>query len=124
MGWHEYVFLGMCEFLENDDDVVQCLLGIADKYHIDTKNLEIDDPDDILPIINDFLKKKYEIDMNVMHSNYHGLCSYVAIGYDIENFKSDKLFSEYMISATNKLKDIYKYLELDDEPKIVTSCCK
>ena len=124
MDWHEYVFLGLCEFMENEDQVIKYLVDLIDKCNFDTPDIDISNIDSknlqsLLYVINDYLQKKYDLSMDIIHSNYHGLCHYVAIGYCVENFTYDKLKKKEMKLAIQKLKNIFLFFNIREKPKIV-----
>jgi len=116
MGWGEYVYFGTIG-REKDCSIEEYLIHMAKKIGMDKVFTQSEDSDDIIKDINHFLFKKYDFDVDIVHSNYHGHYSYVAIGININGYMSDELIN--IGADADKLRDLFKIIGIDKEPKIV-----
>ena len=135
MGWGEYVYIGYVGRVGNkEDDPIFC------KYDADGNHITISDHDRYLLYIakkldmnvedllkngrikeniNLFIRKKYGISENIFHTNYHPRYDYVAVGIEIVDFSYDKLIDNKFALLIKILKDIFKIIDIYEEPKVV-----
>lgn len=137
MGWGEFVYLGyvgkvgnpedsysFCDKFSDDikehvceefDSVDTYMVYIADKIGM-TVDDELIYGGPIIKMINKYIKNKYCIDVNLVHSHEHGKHSYVAFGIDIENLSYDDISNQRTEQLISILKEIFSVFDINMEP--------